>query len=133
MKTVIAIDPGTHKCGIAAVTKTRVLYKTVVKRTDAPAVIVKLAAEHSADEIIIGNGTGSEALFGKITLLLSMPIRIVDEAHSTRRAKSLYFDENPPRGLKRLIPRGLLTPDRPYDDYIAVLLAKEYLDRSPEP
>ena len=129
MKTVLAVDPGTHKCGIAVVTEDAVLHRRVADRGDAADIITKLASEYSADEIIMGNGTGSAALVEELKTRLEQPIELVDEAHSTRRAKSLFFEENPPRGLRRLIPRGLLVPDRPYDDYIAVLLARERLNR----
>jgi hypothetical protein len=33
----------------------------------------------------------------------------------------------PPQGLTRLIPQGMLTPPRPIDDIVAIILIERYL------
>ena len=45
------------------------------------------------------------------------------------RARLMRFlRAHPERGWKRLLPPGLRSPDRPYDDFVAVILAERYLD-----
>lgn len=142
MKTVLAIDPGREKCGLAVVSDEDVLHRGVVSRDEVVRVALALAAAHSVDRIIVGGGTGGTALVEELRAAggssesgmgetvpggRAFPIEVVDEAHSTRRARARFFEENPPRGIRRLIPRGLLTPDRPYDDCVALALAEDYL------
>ena len=54
---------------------------------------------------------------------------MVDERATTLLARRRYFDANPPRGWKRLVPRGMLLPPRPIDDFAAVLIAERLLER----
>jgi RNase H-fold protein (predicted Holliday junction resolvase) len=131
MRTVLAIDPGRGKCGLAVVTDQGIVHKSVVSRADVVRTAAELAASHPVDAVIVGNGTGGGALADELRGDASIDsIELVDEALSTRRARSRYFEDNPPRGMRRLIPRGLLTPAVPYDDYVAVILAEDYLSRT---
>ena len=79
-----------------------------------------LCREHN----IAGGGKLAEALR---TAIPKISVKLVDEKFSSTRARARFFQENPPRGIRRLIPRGLLTPERPYDDYVALILAEDYL------
>lgn len=133
MKAVLAIDPGRDKCGIALVSSEGVLHREVVSREGCPSAIMALSSQHSPDEIVIGDGTGSEALAGEIRGLAgAVAVVVVDEAYTSEKARKRYLLENPPKGIRRLIPRGLLTPNRAYDDYVAVILAEERLRASAE-
>ena len=58
---------------------------------------------------------------------VGMEVTLVDEHRSTEEARRRYFVDNPPSGWRRLMPRGLLTPPVPYDDYVAIILAERYL------
>jgi hypothetical protein len=77
--------------------------------------------------LLVGRGTGSrpccksleEADFG-------VPLVRVDEAHTSEMARRRYVEETAPRGWQRLLPRSLRTPDKPYDDYVAVILAERH-------
>lgn len=127
MKTVLAIDPGRDKCGIAVVSPEAVLHMSVVPRKHAASAVESLCARFSPQAIIIGNGTGGGFLADELGSRSDAPIELVDEACSTRKARLRYFQDNLPRGLRRLVPRGLLTPPRPFDDYVALILAEDYL------
>jgi len=133
VKTVLAIDPGSSKCGLALVSLDRVLHKTIVSGESILSAITDLSAEYSIDVIVVGNGTGSSRLIDALKSAISIPIETVEEKFSTLKARRRFFEENPPRGLRRLIPRGLLTPDRPIDDYAAVIIAEDYLARKDFP
>ena len=53
--------------------------------------------------------------------------QLVDEYRTTDEAKAAYWTAHPPRGWRRLIPRGMLVPPVPVDDFVAVILAQRYL------
>ncbi len=124
---VIAVDPGRAKCGVAVVSRTEgVIAKTVVPTGDVRDTVRLLSSRMEPEALIVGGGTGGEAT-AKTLSSLSIPIYIVDEWFSTQRARVRYFKENPPRGWRRLVPRGFLVPTEPYDDYAALLLAEDFL------
>jgi RNase H-fold protein (predicted Holliday junction resolvase) len=128
MITIIAVDPGRDKCGVAVVGESGILHREISSRKHTAAAVLRLIAQFSVDCIVIGNGTGSRKLREDLQAHgASVPMEFVDETHSSRRARARFFQENPPSGLRRLIPRGLLVPNRPYDDYAAVILAEEDL------
>lgn len=127
---ILAIDPGRGKCGLAVVNKKEVLHRAVIPRqriVDA----VRDCLEHyqGIDEIILGDRTGSAKLRDELEAVLSFPISFVDEHLSTQEARNLYWQENPPRGWRRLLPLSLQAPPEPYDDLVAVVLARKYLGR----
>jgi RNase H-fold protein (predicted Holliday junction resolvase) len=124
---LLAVDPGRDKCGIAVVDeRDGVLSRGVVPASVIGIVTRDWMAAHRPAVVVLGKGTGyrevRSALIG-----ISVPLEVVAEAHTTRRARSRYFQEHPPRGWRRLIPAGLLLPPVPVDDYAAVLIAEDYL------
>jgi len=131
MRTILAIDPGRDKCGLAVVSSKDVLHKEVVPREQIVQAVGALVEKHSLDRIVIGNGTGAADLADDLRAsAISVSLELIDERFSSRRARARFFEANPPKGIRRLIPRGLLTPDRPYDDYVALILAEDYLNES---
>lgn len=126
-RTVLAVDPGRSKCGVAVVTcGLQVLYQGVVPAQDLQALARDLVAAHSPDVIIIGSGTSASQARESISLL-GCAVEMVDERFSSLAARKRYFQRHPPRGIRRLIPTSLQTPGRPYDDYVAIILAENYL------
>jgi RNase H-fold protein (predicted Holliday junction resolvase) len=133
MKTVLAIDPGRMKCGLAVVANTTVLYRGVLPKEVVVSAATSLAHQHSVEVVIVGSGTGGPHIANVLRISLpSIPVELVDESGSTLRARAKFFEENPPKGIWRLIPRGLLIPPRPYDDYVAQILAEDFI-RSANP
>ena len=132
-QTVLAVDPGRWKCGVAVVRRgdvdLEILYQAVVESSQIRPVIAKLASEFSIDVIVIGDGTGSGEIVKTVQALGIAPVEVVDERDTTLLARKRFFKDNPPRGLRKLIPISLQTPHRPHDDYVAVILAEAYLSR----
>lgn len=135
LKVVLAVDPGRSKCGVAVVRRTPgaqpvidVLHREVVPTPDIAPTLSALAERFSPQVIIIGNGTRASQVARAVENLCAAPVELVDEKFTTLLARKRFFRENPPRGLRRLIPTSLQTPDRPYDDYAAVILAEQYLE-----
>lgn len=129
VERVLAVDPGTAKCGLAVVSRgPAVECKLIVTRSDILATVRRLVQEWNPDLILVGGGTGAAEVSRLLRgAALGVGLVTVDERHSSERARIRYFEENPPRGLRRLIPVTLQTPPTPIDDYVAVLLGEEYL------
>lgn len=126
-RVILAIDPGRSKCGVAVCAPGAVLARTVTRPDALPALIEEWQRRFSVTEIVVGNRTGAGAVLDAIRGAARRPITMVDEAGTTLRARARYFAEHPPRGWRRLLPRGLQTPPEPFDDYAAVLLAEAAL------
>ncbi len=129
---VLAIDPGRSKVGVAVCAPGAVLARAVIPREAMPALVQQWQGRYGAGEIVVGNRTGSDAVVTALVEVASVPVRRIDEAGTTLRARARYFLEHPPRGWRRLIPQSLQTPPEAYDDYVAVLLAEAALAGSPE-
>lgn len=143
---MLAIDPGTAKCGIAIAARRSpdstqnppprptVLHREVAETERLVARVLTLLAAHpGVGVILIGNATRGAVLLRALreALPVGLPIQSVEEAFTSQRARERYKLENPARGIARLLPSGLRTPPRPYDDYVALLLAEDYFAASP--
>lgn len=130
---LLAIDPGTAKCGIAVVQQradgtAAALHREVVETARLVARVLPLVAAHHIVTVLIGNATNSSPLRKALRAALPEEIAVVpvEEAFTSQRARVRFQLENPPRGWQKLVPPGLRTPPRPYDDYVAQLLAEDY-------
>ena len=134
-ETLLAVDPGRAKCGLAVVAgpaNPQCLERAVVateRLTLAVADILRRRPD--IRRILIGGGTNSvtlrralEAAFPQISL------RTVDEYNTSARARQRFVQENPAPGWRRLLPSGLRSPEVPYDDYAAILLAEDYFSNN---
>ena len=127
--TVIGIDPGREKCGLAVVHKQQgVLALQVVSTAELAAIVGELTAKWNTQTVVLGNGTSHQEAVRALKSAAICHIHIIDEAHTTEQARVRYWQENPPQGLRRLIPRGLQIPPEPVDAYVAVILAERWLE-----
>ena len=123
----LAIDPGSHKAGIAVGSVSdgclEVLFQGVVSVNDLRSRLEWLLQQHHPQVFLIGAGTGHKKLLSQVREWFpEANWERVDEAHTTLLARKRYFQAHPPRGWRRLIPRGLLTPPVLYDDFVALIL-----------
>jgi RNase H-fold protein (predicted Holliday junction resolvase) len=125
---VLAIDPGRAKCGVAVVDETlAVLERTIVPTTSLGDVIRDFNSLYTPGRVIMGDGTGSAFVHKSVMDLdLGCPVELVEECHTSEAARARYIADVPARGLRRLLPVGLRTPETPYDDYVAVILAERW-------
>jgi RNase H-fold protein (predicted Holliday junction resolvase) len=126
-KLLLGIDPGRDKTGLALVDKQGAIVQVeVVPTAKIEAVLPSKAV--SASRIIMGDGTTSGTMKELVQKLLpDKPLVLVDERHSTEEARKLYWQVNPPQGLKRLLPQGMRVPEGNMDGYAAVILVRRYL------
>lgn len=127
----IGVDPGRTKCGLAVVDETgerRAL--AVVPTAQLSAALAEQARLGAIAGICVGDATTSDDVVSLCEAALpGVPIAVVDERHTTLDARRRYYEDHPPRGLARLIPRGLLVPKEPLDGYAALLIVERFLAR----
>ncbi|MBS1723969.1 MAG: Holliday junction resolvase RuvX [Armatimonadetes bacterium] len=132
-KTVLAVDPGSSKCGMAVVFRSNagridLVWRGVVPTEQLQTKIEQIAQEHPFSMVIVGSGTRSTETVGRIRETLpSVGILVVDERDTTMKARERYWEHNPRRGWRRLIPATLQTPKDPVDDFVALILAERVL------
>lgn len=129
--TVLGLDPGTRKCGYALVTGIGAppLTLGIAPLEALRERLHELTAATPVAVAAIGRGTNSAAVV-EIVRALGLRAELVDEHETTLQARVRYFADHPPRGWRRLVPRGMLMPARPIDDYAALLIAERYLKAS---
>jgi hypothetical protein len=128
MPTVLAVDPGREKCGVAVVNSQAVLLRAIVPTVEIGLTCLHLLARHPGAQVIVGDATGSAEVSSAIRQANpAAAITVVPESFSTLAARKLYEQDNPPSGLRRLVPAGMRVPPRPVDDYAALALARAYL------
>lgn len=128
---VLGLDPGTRKCGFAVISG-------VGSAALAMGIIpVEALAERLRDIVTttpvgfaaIGRGTNAGVVADAVRAL-GVPFELIDERETSLLARARFFRDHPPRGWRRLIPTGMLLPNRPIDDYAALLIAERYLEAS---
>jgi RNase H-fold protein (predicted Holliday junction resolvase) len=129
---ILGIDPGTRKCGYAIVVRAGELPLElgIVPTDDLGERVRDLAARYALRAVALGGGTHA-APVRAVLETLGVPISIVDERETTLLARKRYFAVHPPRGWRRLVPRGMLLPPRPIDDFAAVLIAERLIATEP--
>jgi RNase H-fold protein (predicted Holliday junction resolvase) len=125
---ILGLDPGTRKCGYALVPEAgaKPLLLGIAPLVDLEDVLRTVVTGQPVERVALGRGTNASVV-GAVLDRLALPYTLVDEHETTLRARARYFADHPPRGWKRLVPRGMLMPERPIDDYAALLIAERYL------
>jgi RNase H-fold protein (predicted Holliday junction resolvase) len=124
----VGIDPGMIKCGYALISLdgTRLALEIVpteqlVKR------LARDVGQGRVRMVCLGDATKSDLVYGLIrTHWPQLPITVVDERNTSLQARRRFYDDHPPKGLWRLVPRGLLVPKEPLDGYAALLIIERY-------
>jgi RNase H-fold protein (predicted Holliday junction resolvase) len=125
---IIAIDPGTKKCGYAVVdSNLSVLQRKVAVTEKITESVRESFRVYKAEKIILGNGTNYKQIEKKLRENFpQLKIILIEEDFSTLEARKKYFEAHPPRGIFKIIPLSLRVPPCHYDDFVAVLLAEKY-------
>ena len=129
-KLYLGIDPGRSKTGLALVDGAGKIVKLhIAESQNIDNEIVEFIKNSCPVHIVLGNGTNSRNIGESVKRVLpDVMVAVVEEAHSTEEARVLYWQENPPKGLKKLIPLGMLVPPVPLDAYAAVILVRRFLE-----
>ena len=133
-KLYLGIDPGRSKTGLALVDGAgKILKLHITDSQNIDKEIVEFIQKSCPVQIVLGNGTNSSNIGEAVQRVLqNVEIAVVEEAHSTEEARTLYWQENPPQGWRKLMPLGMLVPDVPLDAYAAVILVRRFLEDKDE-
>ena len=125
----LGIDPGRSKTGLALVDAAGSILALHIAHTEHIEVeLSAFAGKEQLAGIIMGDGTNSKAIGQAVSkVFAAVPLALVGEAHSTEEARGLYWQVNPPRGWRKLVPLGMLVPSEPLDAYAAVVQVKRWL------
>ena len=129
MKAPLAgLDPGRSKCGLARCDADgeRILAAGVLSPEQCGELLASWWQEQRIEAVLLGDGTGS-APWRQRLLALGLPVLLVPEAGTTLAARNRYWELEPARGWRRLLPRGLRLPPRDVDDVVAQLLLERHL------
>ena len=128
---VLGLDPGTRKCGYALVAAAGAppLALGIVPIDELEVRLRAVTAAQPVAIAAIGRGTNAAVVTAAVRRM-ELPFALVDEYETTVLARARFFRDHPPRGWRRLIPLGMLLPDRPIDDYAALLIAERFLKGS---
>jgi len=132
-KTVLAIDPGTSKCGYALVRRDandrlELLWRKVSPREQLCESLREAETIGPYSLLIVGSGTQSrEIVNGLREHMPAVAVLVVDEQNTTMQARERYWLHNPRRGWRRLLPATLQVPPEPVDDFVALILAERVL------
>lgn len=125
---ILAIDPGREKIGIAILKNSDVLEHKIINSDELVQIIKSLLEKYIIKTIVMGNGTSSKKKYDLLKReFIDRDIVLINEYRTTDEARKLYFQENPPKGWKKLIPLGMQVPPVPVDDYAAIVIGRKYL------
>ncbi|MEQ8223073.1 MAG: pre-16S rRNA-processing nuclease YqgF [Candidatus Eremiobacterota bacterium] len=129
-KIILSIDPGREKCGVAILSSDKgVIYHKVILTDNFLDELIHIISPYRLYCIVLGDRTASSEIKKTLSSVKSEKgVVSVDEHLTTELARKRYFIENPPKGFKKLIPRGLMVPPEPYDDYAAIILGERFLE-----
>ena len=132
---LLAIDPGTAKCGLAILdSDAKVLFREISPTDSIQIRLAILIKEWKISHVVFGESTGAK----QMKLLLenlqqegesTFTLHSVDEKNSTLEARPLYWQEYPRHGLLRFLPISLLSPPVAIDDFAAVVLGRRFLEK----
>lgn len=126
---ILGVDPGRSKTGLALVKSNGEIYGLTIAFSESFIQELKSFCDNKhITAVVLGDGTNSD----KIALLVknvfpNLPQYFIGEAYSTEEARKLYWQVNPPKGFKSLLPLGLLVPEEPLDAYAAVVQVRRWL------
>lgn len=128
---LLGFDPGKQKCGLAVMGLDRKLhFQAVISSQKAVSKVRILLESYPISLMVMGDQTASKQW--KTQLQSTFPdLRIitVDERYSSEEARLRFWEIYPAKGLMKLIPLGMRSPDRPIDDIVAIILIERYLSR----
>jgi RNase H-fold protein (predicted Holliday junction resolvase) len=124
----IGVDPGLIKCGYAVVSvDARRLALEIVPTANLTERLARDVETNTVEMVCLGNATKSDMVLRLINARWPLlPVTVVDERNTSLLARLRYYEDHPPKGLWRFVPRGLLVPKAQLDGYAALLIIERY-------
>lgn len=126
---ILAIDPGSEKVGLVLWSpKEGIIEQKILLKAEFSSYLADVKSKYNIEGVALGDGTLSSN-FKELIESKDLNCTLVNEEFSTEEAKKIYFLENPPRGWRKLVPMGLLTPRIPLDGYAARVILNRFLKK----
>jgi RNase H-fold protein (predicted Holliday junction resolvase) len=132
MNNLLALDPGSDKVRTAVLSYTKEeKEKTIVKKEELLDHLAEIFNNYQIKEIIIGDGTGAEAVKKMVSSHYSdFKITMVAEEYTTEEAQARYLKEKPMSNYEKLLRKVVSWKlKKPLDDYAALIIGEKYLDK----
>jgi RNase H-fold protein (predicted Holliday junction resolvase) len=128
---LLGFDPGKQKCGVAVMGLDRKLhFQAVVSSQEAIANVSNLLDTYPISQMVMGDQTASKQWKAELqSTFPDLRIVTVDERYSSEEARQRFWQIYPAKGLMKLVPLGMRSPDRAIDDIVAIILIERYLSR----
>ena len=128
---ILGVDPGKSKTGVALLNFKGVIENTeVLLMANFSQALEEFLGSNEVKLCILGNGTTSEQMQAVLSKILpGVVIVSVEEERSTEEARTLYWQINPPTGLRKLFPLGMQLPPQNLDGLAAAILVRRYLGK----
>ena len=125
--TWIGLDPGRSKCGLVRSEQTtgQIEVAAVLSPEECFKQIAIWRERPGLEGVVLGDGTGSKHWQRQLNDL-GLAVQVIPEAGTTLAARARYWQLEPPRGWRRMLPEGLRLPPRDYDDVVAQLLLERH-------
>ncbi|NCV92580.1 MAG: resolvase [Synechococcaceae bacterium WB7_3xG_012] len=125
--TWIGLDPGRSKCGLVRSDQTtgQIEVAAVLSPEECFKQIAIWRERPGLEGVVLGDGTGSKHWQRQLSDL-GLAVQVIPEAGTTLAARARYWQLEPPRGWRRMLPEGLRLPPRDYDDVVAQLLLERH-------
>jgi RNase H-fold protein (predicted Holliday junction resolvase) len=127
---IAALDPGRSKCGLVITDPSRswIEEALVAAPETCREQLQHWQQQKALGEVLLGDGTGSPQ-WQQWLQQVRLPHQVVQEHGTTLAARERYWELEPARSWRRLIPQGMRLPPRDYDDVVAQILLERSLGR----
>ncbi|MFN4032803.1 MAG: hypothetical protein ACK4ME_04165 [Fimbriimonadales bacterium] len=99
------------------------LFRAIVAPDELLELLDRCLAQYAPQRLLVGAGTGAQKILNLLQRQFpQLRWELAPERHTTLRARELYYAHHPPRGWRRLLPKGMRVPPEPYDDYAALAI-----------
>jgi hypothetical protein len=124
--TLLAIDPGRNKCGIAILDSSgNVLMRKESTPAESSDILASLIDQYKPSRVVIGDGTGSSLFVSMLEKLMTNKPELIREKNTTLEARELAWSENPPSGIMRYLPRLFWPTPKDLDSWAAIVAFHE--------
>ena len=128
---VIAVDPGTRKCGIATLSRDgKSMYRDIVPRGEIVDMIKGLMAENPGAPVVVGDSTQGKEVRVALLDQAGIESELIDEAHTTDEAREVFWRENRAGCFWGIFPPSFRPLPRSIDDYAAEIIGRRFLAQS---
>lgn len=128
---ILALVPGPERCGLARVAVDgAIVWRRVVPRGQLERALNELNAQPPEVVVVSAGARSRDARSLLLRVFGAEKVYSVEDSDLLSEARRLYFLDHPPSGLWKYLPRALITPSNSIDAYLAVVLARRWLDQS---